>query len=196
MKKFIWLCCALWSAATMAGEKVYTGAGEDLYALFADDKFRYGECHISLSEGSGAVRRNISIRRLERATYSNGETYNRVLDSSYIEVEPDTTEIRGTSRVLKDYYELEHRNDGTVSLKVKDYRNYYKGGDGPFSIVGGGGGRYAGYSEKTITMVIDIDSRKVLKLENTMQWYTTRGISSIFNFLNYFLKKKSVVDCE
>lgn len=196
MKKFIWLCCALWSAATMAGEKVYTGAGEDLYALFADGEFRYGECRVSLSEGGGAVHRNISILRLEKATDSNGETYDRVLDSYYVEVVPDTTEIRGTSRVLKDYYELEQRNDGTVSLKVKDYRNYYKGGDGPFSIIGGGGGRYAGYTEKTLTMVIDIDSRKVLKFENTMQQYTTRGISSVFNFLNYFLRKKPVVDCE
>ncbi len=145
---------------------------------------------MSLHEGSGAMGRYISIMRLEETTDHNGETYNRVLDSFSIEIDPEATEVRGTERVLKDYYELKPRDDGAVSLKVKGYGNYYKGGNGPFSIIGGGGGRYAGYIERTLKMLIDTESRKVLRLENTMQWHT-RGLFSIFNFL----KKRSIVDC-
>ena len=191
MKVLICVCSLLWCAGVLAGERVYTGVGEDLYALFAGEDFYYGECHISLNEGGGAVQRNIDIMRLEKATFSNGETYDRIVDSSYIEIVPDETKVRGTSRVLRDYYELTQRDDGSVYLKVKDYDDYYKGGNGPFSIIGGGGGRYAGYIEETLKMVIDPDSRTVLRLENTMQWHT-RGLLGIFNFL----KKKSTVNCQ
>ena len=89
------MCCTLWSAGVLAGERVYTGAGEDLYALFAEGEFRYGECHISLPEESGAIGRYLSVMRLEETTDHNGETYNRVLDSFSIEVDPEATEVRG-----------------------------------------------------------------------------------------------------
>ena len=162
----------------MAGERIYTGAGEDVRALFANGALRYGECSITLSGLSIGV--------------AGPYEYGTITEDFYVSIEPWETKIRNSERVLKNYYELQ-RDGSLTTLKVKNYENGYECDMlSDFINIGWGCKPRFGYSESTLRVVIDSNSGDVKRLKTKLQFHT-RGLLSIFDFIK---TKSPAVACK